>query len=98
MTYDPGHLLKIVSRIMDQCAHPQAALRVWSVLQAHGGPQDVVEFERDQLADWSNVSLGTVSRAISELERMGALARETPKAHPSHRGRGPITVRMRRFW
>lgn len=97
MTYDTTQIARIVTRVFDQCAHPQAALRVWSVLQLHAGPEQVIEFDRDQLAEFAHVAVGTVSRAITELEGMGALDR-IPPSNPRRRGRGPINIRMRCFW
>ena len=96
MAYDATQVARIIIRILDQCAHPQAALRVWTVLQLHAGPEQVTEFDRANLADLSNVAVGTVSRAITELKTIGALDR-VPSRNP-RQGRGPITVRMRRFW
>jgi DNA-binding MarR family transcriptional regulator len=99
MAYDPVHVFKIVRTILDQCAYSAAALRVWSVLQQHGGPGDTVSFGRDELANFATVSVGTVSRVIAELEAAGVLDRIAQgNAGGRSRGRGPITVRMKRFW
>ena len=93
MSYEPVHVWRIITRVLDARGRPQAALRVWAVLQLEAGPKQEVEIGRDDLAQRAGVSVGTVSRVIPQLAAMGALDRLSPR-----RGPGPITLRMKRFW
>lgn len=97
MKYDQRDLFFVISVIADTCTNPLSVLRVYSYLQAVAEAGVATQLNRAEIAEMAGVSLGTASRAITELEDIGALDRID--ADPTgRRGRAPVMIRIVEKW